>query len=54
MPETSQVTAPDPQAGGRYVRNEDCSLTQVHKTEEAPNISESPAAPAPAPAPEQE
>jgi hypothetical protein len=33
---------PDPQEGGRYVRNPDGSLTQTHKTEPAASISEPP------------
>jgi hypothetical protein len=30
----TNAQAPDPQAGGRYERNTDGSLTQIHKTEE--------------------
>lgn len=39
MPETQTPQVPDPQAGGRYVRESDGSLTQIHKTVEAPAVS---------------
>jgi hypothetical protein len=34
MPETKDKQLPDPQAGGRYVRNADGSTTRIHATKE--------------------